>query len=207
MKLYNTVKSLILEIASIDSITNSIKNREKVIIYYDGDEPGGRGLRGIEPVCFGYSKADNPVLRAWDEEGASHTAYKGEQPLPGWRLFRVDKILSFKPTGEQFNTPRPNYNPNGDKSMSRVVINAKFGDVPQQQQTQRTRDQIIDDTIDILLDEFRQKFGNDFDLVNAAEAYRRIYSAIQTETGQTLTDMDKQRLRGEIRNKIEQKTR
>jgi predicted DNA-binding transcriptional regulator YafY len=206
MKLYNTVKSLILEIASIDSITNSIKNREKVIIYYDGDEPGGRGLREIEPVCFGYSKADNPVLRAWDEEGASHTAYKGEQPLPGWRLFRVDKILSFKPTGEQFNTPRPNYNPNGDKSMSRVVINAKFGDVPQQQ-TQRTRDQIIDDTIDILLDEFRQKFGNDFDLANAAEAYRRIYSAIQTETGQTLTDMDKQRLRGEIRNKIEQKTR
>lgn len=206
MKLYNTVKSLILEIASIDSITNSIKNREKVIIYYDGDEPGGRGLREIEPVCFGYSKADNPVLRAWDEEGASHTAYKGEQPLPGWRLFRVDKILSYKPTGEQFNTPRPNYNPNGDKSMTRVVINAKFNNVPQQQQTQRSRDQIIDSTIDVLLDEFRQKYGDNFDLANAAEAYRRIYSAIESETGQTLTDMDKESLRNDIRNKIEQKT-
>lgn len=126
MKLYNTVKSLILEVASIDSIVDAIKKKNKIIIYYDGDEPGGRGLRQIEPVCFGYSKSDNPVLRAWDEQGSSHTAYKGEQPLPGWRLFRVDKILSFKPSGEKFNTPRPGYNRTGDKSMLRVIINANF---------------------------------------------------------------------------------
>jgi predicted DNA-binding transcriptional regulator YafY len=126
MKLYNITKSLILEIASIDSIVDAIKKRNKIVIYYDGDEPGGRGLREIEPVCFGYSKADNPVLRAWDYQGASHTGYKGEQPLPGWRLFRVDKILSFKPTNEKFNTPRPNYNPSGDRSMVRVIINARF---------------------------------------------------------------------------------
>ena len=126
MKLYNVAKSLILEIASIDSIVDAINKRNKIIIYYDGDEPGGRGLREIEPVCFGYSKADNPVLRAWDYQGASHTAYKGEQPLPGWRIFRLDKILSFKPTGEVFNEPKPGYNPNGDKSMNRVIINVKF---------------------------------------------------------------------------------
>jgi predicted DNA-binding transcriptional regulator YafY len=126
MKLYNTVKSLILEVASIDSITDAIRKRQKVVVYYDGDEPGGRGLREIEPVCFGYSKADNPILRAWDSEGASHTGYKGEQPIPGWRIFRLDKILSFKPTGEMFNEPQPGYNPNGDKSMTRVIINVKF---------------------------------------------------------------------------------
>jgi predicted DNA-binding transcriptional regulator YafY len=128
MKLYNTVKSLILEVASIDSIVKSIKNKDKIIIYYDGDEPGGKGLREIEPVCFGYSKANNPVLRAWDNEGASHTDFKGEQPLPGWRLFRVDKILSFKPTGEKFTQMRPDYNVNGDKSMNRIIINAVFND-------------------------------------------------------------------------------
>lgn len=126
MKLYNTFKSIILEIASIDSIVDAIKKRDKVVIYYDGDEPGGKGLREIEPVCFGYSKSDNPVLRAWDNTGASHTNYTGEQPLPGWRLFRVDKIMSFKPTNEKFNEPRPNYNPNGDKSMVKIIINAKF---------------------------------------------------------------------------------
>lgn len=133
MKLTTITKSLILEIASIESIVDAIKKRQKIVIYYDGDEPGGRGLRQIEPVCFGYSKANNPVLRAWDEEGASHTGYKGEQPLPGWRLFRVDKILSFKPTGEKFNQPREKYNVNGDKSMVRVIINVKFDN--QQQET------------------------------------------------------------------------
>lgn len=126
MKLYNTVKSLILEIASIESVVDAIKDKNKVIIYYYGDEPGGRGLREIEPVCFGYSKAGNPIVRAWDSEGASHTGYKGEQPLPGWRIFRLDRILMIKPSGETFDTPKPGYNPNGDKSMSRVIINAEF---------------------------------------------------------------------------------
>ena len=131
MKLNQALKGLICEIASIDSVVVAIKGRQKVIIYYDGDEPGGRGIRQIEPVCLGVSKAGNKILRAWDDEGASHTAYKGEQPLPGWRIFRLDKILSIKPTGEVYNTPKPNYNFNGDKSMVSVIINAKFDDAPQ----------------------------------------------------------------------------
>jgi len=130
MKLNEALKGLICEIASKEGVVDAIKKRQKVIIYYDGDEPGGRGLRQIEPVCFGISKAGNQVLRAWDDEGASHTAYKGEQPLPGWRLFRLDKILSIKPTGEVYNTPKPNYNFNGDKSMVRVIICAKFNSQP-----------------------------------------------------------------------------
>ena len=132
MKLLQTVKSLILEASSIEDIVDSIKKRKVVVIYYDGDEPGGRGLREIEPVCLGISKANNKILRAWDIEGSSHTGYKGEQPLPGWRLFRVDKILSYKPTGEIYNNPRPNYNFNGDKTMVSVILNAKFNEPPQQ---------------------------------------------------------------------------
>ena len=126
MKLVDSVKSLITEIASLNDIQNTIKKKQITVIFYDGDEPGGRGLRTIEPVCVGYSKAGNMVLRAWDEEGSSHTATTGEQPLPGWRLFRVDKITMYKPLRTNFNQPRPNYNFNGDKSMSRIIINAKF---------------------------------------------------------------------------------
>lgn len=132
MRLQESLKLVITEIASLDSIVSAIKNRQKVVIYYDGDEPGGRGIREIEPVCLGVSKSGNKVLRAWDNEGASHTAYKGEQPLPGWRLFRLDKILSNKPTGEVYNEMRPGYNLNGDKSMVSVIINAKFDNVPPQ---------------------------------------------------------------------------
>ena len=126
MKLYNALKGLILEIASIESIVDAIKKRQKVVIYYQVVDPGGNGLRTIDPVCFGYSKAGNPVLRAWDLEGASHKAYLGKKPLPSWRMFRVDKMVSFKPTAETFNEPKPGYNPNGDKSMTSVVINAVF---------------------------------------------------------------------------------
>jgi len=133
MKLQESLKGIINEIASLDSVINAIKNRHRVIIYYDGDEPGGRGIREIEPVCLGVSKAGNKVLRAWDNEGSSHTAYIGDQPLPGWRLFRLDKILSNKPTGEVYNEIRPGYNLNGDKSMVSVMINAKFGNEPTQQ--------------------------------------------------------------------------
>jgi len=129
MKLYNVVKSLILETASIDSVIDAIKNRKRVIIYYDGDEPGGRGLRQIEPVCLGLSKKGNYVLRAWDSEGASHRGFLGKKPLPSWRLFRVDRITSFNHTNEFFNEPRPNYNPRGDKSMTRVFINAVFDNI------------------------------------------------------------------------------
>ena len=126
MKLQESLKGLICELASIDDVVDCIKNKKKCVIYYDGDEPGGRGLRDIEPVCLGVSKAGNKVVRAWDNEGSSHTAYKGEQPLPGWRLFRVDKILTYKPTLDTFNNARPGYNFNGDKSMTRVILNAKF---------------------------------------------------------------------------------
>ena len=133
MKLQDSLKGIINEIASLDSIINAVKNRQRVIIYYDGDEPGGRGIREIEPVCIGVSKAGNKVLRAWDNEGSSHTAYIGDQPLPGWRLFRLDKILSNKPTGEVYNEIRPGYNLNGDKSMVSVIINSKFGNEPTQQ--------------------------------------------------------------------------
>lgn len=138
MKLTESLKGLICEIASVDSVVNAVKNKQKVVIYYDGDEPGGRGLREIEPVCLGVSKAGNKVLRAWDDEGASHTAYKGEQPLPGWRLFRLDKILSLKPTGENFTQMRPNFNPNGDKSMVSIIAISNFGQnqQPQPQSTQ-----------------------------------------------------------------------
>lgn len=126
MKLLSTFKSLLNEIASLSDIQDSIKKKIVVTIYYDGDEPGGKGYRRIEPVCIGYSKAGNLVLRAWDLDGSSHTATTGEQPLPGWRMFRADKIFTYQPTNDNFTEMRPGYNPNGDRSMTRVILNANF---------------------------------------------------------------------------------
>lgn len=126
MKLSEVFRGLLLEIASVDSVRKSIQDKQKIIMYYDGDEPGGKGLRLIEPVALGRSKKNNLVLRAWDEEGASHRGFLGTRPMPGWRLFKLDKIVSYKPTGENFDSPRPNYNTTGDKDMTSVIIIAKF---------------------------------------------------------------------------------
>ena len=126
MKLLTTFKSLLTEVASLNDIQDSIRKKIVVTVYYDGDEPGGKGYRRIEPVCVGYSKAGNLVIRAWDLDGASHTASIGEKPLPGWRMFRADKIFTYQPTTDNFTEMRPGYNPNGDKSMERVILNAQF---------------------------------------------------------------------------------
>lgn len=221
MKLQESLKGLILEIASIESVVDSIKRKQVIVLYYTGDAPGGDGLRTIEPVCLGVSKAGNKVLRAWDYEGASHTATLGTQPLPGWRLFRLDKITSYKPNGQVFNEMRPNFNPNGDKSMVSIITLANFGQpaqpsiIPQElQQPQQTpetpetpqvnTDEIIDTTINSLTTEFTQKYGEGgFDLSKSAEAFKRIYAAIESETGNRLTDAERATLRTTITNKLQ----
>ena len=218
MKLQESLKGLILEIASIESVVNSIKRKQVIVLYYTGDAPGGDGLRTIEPVCLGVSKAGNKVLRAWDYEGASHTATLGTQPLPGWRLFRLDKITSYKPNGQVFNEMRPKFNPNGDKSMVSIITLANFSQpaqpsiIPQElQQPQQTpetpqvnTDEIINKTIDSLTTEFTQKYGEDgFDLSKSAEAFKRIYAAIESETKNRLTDAERATLRTTITNKLQ----
>jgi hypothetical protein len=215
MKLQSSLKSLILEIASIESVIDAIKNKRVMGTSYDGDEPGGKGQRLIEPVCVGVSKAGNRVVRAWEREGASHTATIGSQPLPGWRLFRLDKTFTFLPTSEVFTEMRPGFNPNGDKSMVSVEIVANFNTpptpsiIPQQfQQTPETpqvnTDEIIDKTIDLLTTEFTGKYGEGgFDLSKSAEAFKRIYAAIESETGNRLTDAERATLRTTITNKLQ----
>jgi len=127
MKLNNILKSLITEIASIESIGDAIDRKKVVSIYYDGDEPGGRGLRTIEPVClFVDRRSGNTNLCAWDREGASHKVAVGDGYLPFWRLFRLDKILSWNPTGENFTEMRPGFNQQGDRRASRIIYLAKF---------------------------------------------------------------------------------
>lgn len=128
MKLLNTLgKLLINEVASIDDVQKSIRQKNVITINYQGEEYG-KGYRDIEPVCLGISKAGNMVLRAWERQGVSHSKEVEGNPIPGWRMFRLDKILTYALQGDKFTEMRPKYNPNGDKLMSSVIINAKFDD-------------------------------------------------------------------------------
>lgn len=125
MKLLNNLSQLILEAANLDAVQDSIRNKNVMTINYDGDEYG-KGLREIEPVCVGYSKNGELVLRAWEIRGVSHSKVTRDNPVPGWRFFKLVKILTYQPQGDSFYEMRPGYNPDGDKLMSSVILNANF---------------------------------------------------------------------------------
>ena len=125
MKLLNNLSQLILEAANLDVVQDSIRNKKVITINYDGDEYG-KGYRDIEPVCVGYSKKGELVLRAWERQGVSHSKVTKNNPVPGWRFFKLVKILTYQPQGDNFYEMRPDYNPDGDKLMSSVILNAVF---------------------------------------------------------------------------------
>ena len=127
MKLLNNLSNLILEAANLDVVQDSIRKKNVITINYDGKEYG-RGFRDIEPVCVGYSKKGELVLRAWERQGVSHSKVTKNNPVPGWRFFKLVKILTYQPQGDTFYEMRPDYNPDGDKLMSSVILNAKFDD-------------------------------------------------------------------------------
>jgi len=127
VKLLNNLSKLILETANLDVVQDSIRKKNVITINYDGKEYG-RGFRVIEPVCVGYSKKGELVLRAWEREGVSHSKVTKNNPVPGWRFFKLVKILTYQPQGDTFYEMRPDYNPDGDKLMSSVILNAKFDD-------------------------------------------------------------------------------
>ena len=125
MKLVRSLSKVITEVAALDNVQSSIKQKNVITINYQGDEYG-KGYRDIEPVCLGISKAGNMVLRAWERQGASHSNKVEGNPIPGFRMFRLDKILTYALQGDNFTEVRPKYNPNGDRSMARVILNAVF---------------------------------------------------------------------------------
>jgi predicted DNA-binding transcriptional regulator YafY len=122
MKLFETFQEILLERADRNKLMDAIENKNVCRIYYEGDTTIVKGLRVIEPVCLGKSKRNNLVVRAWQRVGVSDTP----DNIPGWRMFRLDRIETFVPLDEKFNEPKPNFNKNGDKDMIEIYSLASF---------------------------------------------------------------------------------
>jgi len=131
MNLYNAISNLILEQASQSDVIDAIKNKHVCELEYEDDSSIGPGKRVVQPVAYGDSLRNNKVVRAYQLSGPSLKVNEEGIPLPDWRLFRVDRIRNFKPVKgddslfQTFNEP-PLYNPFGDKSMNRMLVNSKF---------------------------------------------------------------------------------
>jgi hypothetical protein len=140
----NNVRSLLKEDASTSSLTDAINKRKYIYLYYSGDNTIMTGYRIVKPYALGKTKNGDLVLRAWQTEGFSdgfagilnrkrldHEYFRnpeGGKDVPGWRLFRVDKITRILPTGSRFDDIPPNYTPN-DSQMKGGVIAAVPHDI------------------------------------------------------------------------------
>lgn len=120
---------LLKESASVTNVNDAINKHYRVIINYKTrGEDIANGSRLIEVYAYGLSKAGNPVIRAFQPYG--DTASR----VPSWKLFRLDRITTWKPTKQIFTHPASDYykglgefNKDGDLSMSVVYNIASFG--------------------------------------------------------------------------------
>ena len=136
MKLYNLFEDIILEVTnkcknlltenvSREQVEDAINNKYYVNILYDdfpdGEEQVPPSKRYIQVYNFSDTTANNAAIRAFQMGGQSKTT-----PNEGaWKIFRLDRM----PTKMKFHRPKDKFNPNGDRSMSRVHNIATFNDI------------------------------------------------------------------------------
>ena len=96
MVLYLT-EGLLKESVSVDEVIDAINNRRGVLITYHGEDNEHTGARYIEPYVYGLTTANNPAIRAYQYYGDT------KKGAPAWKLLRLDRILSWKPTDNTFD--------------------------------------------------------------------------------------------------------
>lgn len=124
--------NLLLETVNVssDEVCDAIDKRYRVVINYDDEEPNApTGQRLIEPYTFGLSSAGNECIRAFQYLGATRRG------IPKYKMFRLDRILNWnpQPNNHFYADPKklaiaaPDYNEDGDGSMSMIFTQVKFG--------------------------------------------------------------------------------
>lgn len=123
------VKGVLNEGVDVKSVNDAIDRTYEVLINYRGEEGEHTGVREIQPVAYGTTKAGFPAIRAFQPNGDTSSR------VPSWKLFRLDRIESWKPQPDKVFDQPPGFNqqvlgqfnPNGDDSMSQVFKVASFG--------------------------------------------------------------------------------
>ena len=112
---------------TMEKLEDAITNKSVCTIYYRGERKGtvDDGYRYIEPYALGVNQKGNIVVRAWLIKGTSRTGKIDPSLVPGWRLFRVDRISIITLTHQTFTTPHKGYNAE-DTGMVEVNFAATF---------------------------------------------------------------------------------
>jgi hypothetical protein len=131
MKLYNLFKEVILEEVNLlsegvsqSAIEDTLNKQYNVKIEYRDYEDKPPSVRYIQVYNLSKTPAGNYAVRAYQLAGGSKTT-----PKEGaWKIFRLDRIESWKPTKVFWRQPVsdkddtiPTYNKLGDRTMSQVI--------------------------------------------------------------------------------------
>lgn len=129
MGLFKRIYKQILSESNVsdNKIAIAIDKHQLVVIRYNTHgERVAMANRLVGVFAYGLTKRGNPCIRVFEYKGDTTTF------VPGWKLIRLDRILSWHETNKTFEAPPVNtgvgeFNPNGDNSMSQVFKVAQFG--------------------------------------------------------------------------------
>ena len=89
-------ESILNESVNGDEVIEAIDKKVGVVVNYD-DGDGHNGPRYIEPYVYGLTSKNNPAIRVYQYYGDT------KRGVPSWKLLRLDRITSWKPTDNKFN--------------------------------------------------------------------------------------------------------
>ena len=116
-----------LRTQNLELLKDFINDKFVCTVDYRGERIGDilDGIRIIEPYTVGVMENGDTYLRAWLIKGISKTGKVDPRVVPGWRLFRIDRIKSINSNNEKFEVPKKGYN-DKDTSMSEILFTAAF---------------------------------------------------------------------------------
>jgi predicted DNA-binding transcriptional regulator YafY len=116
-----------LRTQNLELLKDFINDKFVCTVDYRGERIGDilDGVRIIEPYTVGVMENGDTYLRAWLIKGISKTGKADPRVVPGWRLFRIDRIKTINSNNEKFEVPKKGYN-DKDTSMSEILFTAAF---------------------------------------------------------------------------------
>lgn len=124
-------------------------------IDYKGEEDGNFSghERTIYPMVYGKSKENKGMLRGYHLKGWSVSS--GGNVDKEWRMFRIDRILNVTFTGSFFRLAPDGYNASGDKGISKIIYQADFNTI-RNNQTRLLQKNEIDEQDRVVLSKIRE---------------------------------------------------
>ena len=92
----------------VELACQALRERKCLELRYDG------WSRTVEVHAVGYTKENNPVMRVWQTLGGSNSGEKG------WKLLRLDEVISGHICPDHSGAPRVGYKRN-DRAMQRIA--------------------------------------------------------------------------------------